>query len=174
MIYNLLFGAPGCFTDGRPGTAGCLTLPPLMLSFSMFANPTLAAAYQRARGAGWAGVTVPPCMHITVYPSPDILPPCRQTHPIWCRVDIRQGDRSALAGRESDRHKRPATPVLAQYRVRLSWYARQDRPAELRLDEDRVRRLHRPPGRYSRYRRSASPLCRGAVLRMAERGGAAA
>src|ERR1700757_2359335 len=117
MIYNLLFDATGCFTDDRAGHAGCLTLPPIMLSFSMFANPTLAAAYQRARGAGWAGVTVPPCVHITVYPSRDILPPCRKMHPIWCRVDIRQGDRSAVAGRESDRHKRPATPVLAQYRV---------------------------------------------------------
>ncbi|AUT76099.1 hypothetical protein C2L64_48765 [Paraburkholderia hospita] len=34
MIYNLLFDATGCFTDDRPGIAGCLTLPPTMLKVS--------------------------------------------------------------------------------------------------------------------------------------------
>jgi hypothetical protein len=115
------------------------------------ARPTLAAAYHLALAAldGRAYLFHLACTSRCTRPRTSC--PCRQTRPVRRRVDIRQGGHSAVAGRESDRRKRPATPVLPQYRLearRLSWYARQagDRPADLRLDEDRVRRLHRLPG----------------------------
>lgn len=54
---------------------------------------------------------------------------------------VRWGGRRTVAGRESERAESPATPILVLYRIetqRLFWYARQHRPADLRLDVGRV------------------------------------